>query len=65
MSQVKLQERELLSERKFESANKTRLDISLAENKAEMTKCEDLLAFHASDQEIENLPLLKNNMTKL
>ncbi|MDU1741605.1 MAG: chromosome segregation protein SMC, partial [Streptococcus lutetiensis] len=59
LSQVKLQERELLSERKFESANKTRLDISLAENKAEMTKCEDLLAFHASDQEIENLPLLK------
>lgn len=59
LSQAKLQERELLSERKFESANKTRLDISLAENKAEMTKCEDLLAFHASDQEIENLPLLK------
>ena len=59
LSQVKLQERELLSERKFESANKTRLDISLAENKAEMIKCEDLLAFHASDQEIENLPLLK------
>lgn len=59
LSQAKLQERELLSERKFESANKTRLDISLAENKAEMAKCEDLLAFHASDQEIENLPLLK------
>lgn len=59
LSQAKLQERELLSERKFESANKTRLDISLAENKAEMTKCEDLLALHASDQEIENLPLLK------
>lgn len=59
LSQAKLQERELLSERKFESANKTRLDISLAENKAGMTKCEDLLAFHASDQEIENLPLLK------
>lgn len=59
LSQAKLQERELLSERKFESANKTRLDISLAENKAEMIKCEDLLAFHASDQEIENLPLLK------
>lgn len=59
LSQAKLQERELLSERKFESANKTRLDISLAENKAEMTKGEDLLAFHASDQEIENLPLLK------
>lgn len=59
LSQAKLQERELLSERKFESANKIRLDISLAENKAEMTKCEDLLAFHASDQEIENLPLLK------
>lgn len=59
LSQAKLQEREFLSERKFESANKTRLDISLAENKAEMTKCEDLLAFHASDQEIENLPLLK------
>lgn len=59
LSQAILQERELLSERKFESANKTRLDISLAENKAEMTKCEDLLAFHASDQEIENLPLLK------
>lgn len=59
LSQAKLQERELLSERKFESANKTRLDISLAENKAEMTKCEDLLAFHANDQEIENLPLLK------
>ena len=59
LSQAKLQERELLSERKFESANKPRLDISLAENKAEMTKCEDLLAFHASDQEIENLPLLK------
>ena len=59
LSQAKLQVRELLSERKFESANKTRLDISLAENKAEMTKCEDLLAFHASDQEIENLPLLK------
>ena len=59
LSQAKLQERELLSERKFESANKTRLDISLAENKAEIAKCEDLLAFHASDQEIENLPLLK------
>lgn len=59
LSQAKLQEREILSERKFESANKTRLDISLAENKAEMAKCEDLLAFHASDQEIENLPLLK------
>lgn len=59
LSQAKLQERELLSERKFESANKTRLDISLAENKTEMAKCEDLLAFHASDQEIENLPLLK------
>ena len=59
LSQAKLQERELLSERKFESANKTRLDISLAENKAEMAKCEDLLAFHANDQEIENLPLLK------
>ncbi|MFP3766843.1 chromosome segregation protein SMC [Streptococcus sp. TATVAM-FAB35] len=59
LSQAKLQERELLSERKFEFANKTRLDISLAENKAEMAKCEDLLAFHASDQEIENLPLLK------
>ncbi|WP_205401774.1 chromosome segregation protein SMC [Streptococcus lutetiensis] len=59
LSQAKLQERELLSERKFESANKTRLDISLVENKAEMAKCEDLLAFHASDQEIENLPLLK------
>ncbi|WP_204983101.1 chromosome segregation protein SMC [Streptococcus equinus] len=59
LSQAKLQERELLSERKFESANKTRLDINLAENKAEMAKCEDLLAFHASDQEIENLPLLK------
>ncbi|SDQ21896.1 condensin subunit Smc [Streptococcus equinus] len=59
LSQAKLQERELLSERKFESANKTRLDISLAENKVEMAKCEDLLAFHASDQEIENLPLLK------
>lgn len=59
LSQAKLQERELFSERKFESANKTRLDISLAENKAEMAKCEDLLAFHASDQEIENLPLLK------
>ena len=59
LSQAKLQERELLSERKFESANKIRLDISLAENKAEIAKCEDLLAFHASDQEIENLPLLK------
>ena len=59
LSQAKLQERELLSERKFESANKTRLDISLAENKAEIAKCEDLLAFHVSDQEIENLPLLK------
>ena len=59
LSQAKLQERELLSERKFESANKTRLDISLAENKAEIAKCEDLLAFHASDQEIENLPLLR------
>lgn len=59
LSQAKLQERELLSERKFESANKIRLDISLAENKEEIAKCEDLLAFHASDQEIENLPLLK------
>ncbi|WP_286783482.1 chromosome segregation protein SMC [Streptococcus sp. UBA4344] len=59
LSQAKLQERELLSERKFESANKTRLDISLVENKAEIAKCEDLLAFHASDQEVENLPLLK------
>ena len=59
MSQAKLQERELLSERKFESANKTRLEISLAENKSEIAKCEELLAFHASDNQVENLPALQ------
>ena len=59
LSQAKLQERELLSERKFESANKTRLEISLAENKSEIAKCEELLAFHASDNQGENLPALQ------
>ncbi|WP_045797687.1 chromosome segregation protein SMC [Streptococcus equinus] len=59
LSQAKLQERELLSERKFESANKTRLEISLAENKSEIAKCEELLAFHASDNQVENLPALQ------
>lgn len=59
LSQAKLQERELLSERKFESANKTRLEISLAENKSEIAKCEELLTFHASDNQVENLPALQ------
>lgn len=62
MSQAKLTERELLSERKFESANKTRLEVSLAENKAEIAKCENLLAYHASDNQTESLPTLQNNM---
>jgi chromosome segregation protein len=59
VSQAKLAERELLSERKFESANKTRLEVSLAENKAEIAKCEDLLAYHASDNQTESLPNLQ------
>ncbi|MDO4964558.1 MAG: chromosome segregation protein SMC, partial [Streptococcus gallolyticus] len=59
VSQAKLAERELLSERKFESANKTRLEVSLAENKAEIAKCEDLLAYHASDNQTESLPTLQ------
>lgn len=59
VSQAKLTERELLSERKFESANKTRLEVSLAENKAEIAKCEDLLAYHASDNQTESLPTLQ------
>ena len=58
VSQARLTERELLSERKFESANKTRLEVSLAENKAEIAKCEDLLAYHASDNQTESLPNL-------
>lgn len=62
VSQAKLTERELLSERKFESANKTRLEVSLAENKAEIAKCENLLAYHASDNQTESLPTLQNNM---
>ena len=59
VSQARLTERELLSERKFESANKTRLEVSLAENKAEIAKCEDLLAYHASDNQTESLPTLQ------
>lgn len=65
MSQAKLAERELLSERKFESANKTRLEISLAENKAEIAKCKDLLAYHTSDNQTESLPTLQNSMMRL
>lgn len=60
VSQATLVERDLLSERKFESANKTRLEVSLAENQAEITKCEDLLAYHASDHQTESLPSLQN-----
>ena len=59
VSQAKLVERELLSERKFESANKTRLEMSLTENKAEIAKCEDLLAYHTNNNQIENLPILQ------
>lgn len=59
VSQATLAERELLSERKFEFANKTRLEMSLAENKAEIEKCEDLLAYHTSDNQTESLSTLQ------
>ena len=59
LSQETLTERDLLSERKFESANKTRLEVTLAEKKEEIERLEQFLATTKDDNQLERLPILQ------
>ena len=59
LSQETLTEHDLLSERKFESANKTRLEVTLAEKKEEIERLEQFLATTKDDNQLERLPILQ------
>lgn len=59
LSQETLTERDLLSERKFESANKTRLEVTLTEKKEEIERLEQFLATTKDDNQLERLPILQ------
>lgn len=62
LSQAKLQERDLLSEKKFEHSNQTRLEINLSQTKTEIGQLEELLIAQAENLPIQELPTLEKQL---
>lgn len=62
LSQAKLQERDLLSEKKFEHSNQTRLEINLSQTKTEIDQLEELLIVQAENLPIQELPTLEKQL---
>ena len=62
LSHAKLQERDLLSEKKFEHSNQTRLEINLSQTKTEIGQLEELLIAQAENLPIQELPTLEKQL---
>lgn len=62
LSHAKLQERDLLSEKKFEHSNQTRLEINLSQTKTEIDQLEELLIAQAENLPIQELPTLEKQL---
>ncbi|SDB26148.1 condensin subunit Smc [Streptococcus henryi] len=62
LSHAKLQERDLLSEKKFEHSNQTRLEINLSQTKTEIDQLEELLIAQAENLTIQELPTLEKQL---
>lgn len=56
LSQTRLEERDLLNEKKFEQANQNRLSAQLQQCQQDITNLEGLLTSHVSQDNIQQLP---------
>ena len=64
LSQSRFQERDLLSEQKFEYSNQTRLKSTLSQLSSEVLTLEQLLATHSENQANQDLPRLEKQLSE-